>query len=161
MKKGLGCLAAVVVLVVILAVVAAGSYNRLVGLSQAVDAQWAQVRSRLHELPGKRDARTPREPPMIRCLVPAAEPEDEVVLSELRVRAEEDAGRGLVLPVAVDVVRAEAVGDHLVTADRVARRVDVQLETGVRVATHAWMEHGGEASAARPEGPALLAAVGR
>src|SRR5947199_958450 len=43
MKKGLGCLAAVVVLVVILAVVAAGSYNRLVGLSQAVDAQWAQV----------------------------------------------------------------------------------------------------------------------
>src|SRR5438876_12336706 len=45
MKKGLGCLAAVVVLVVILAVVAAGAYNGLVGLSQAVDAQWAQVES--------------------------------------------------------------------------------------------------------------------
>jgi LemA protein len=45
MKKGLGCLAAVVVVVVILAVVGAGSYNRLVALSQAVDAQWAQVES--------------------------------------------------------------------------------------------------------------------
>ena len=45
MSKGLGCLAAVVVVVVILAVIAGGSYNRLVGLSQAVDAQWAQVES--------------------------------------------------------------------------------------------------------------------
>ena len=45
MSKGLGCLAAVVVVVIILAVMAGGSYNRLVGLSQAVDAQWAQVES--------------------------------------------------------------------------------------------------------------------
>ena len=45
MKKGLGCLAAVVVVVVILAVMVGGSYNRLVGLSQAADAQWAQVES--------------------------------------------------------------------------------------------------------------------
>jgi LemA protein len=45
MSKGFGCLAAVVVVVVILAVIAGGSYNRLVGLSQAVDAQWAQVES--------------------------------------------------------------------------------------------------------------------
>jgi LemA protein len=45
MSKGLGCLAAVVVVVIILAVIAGGSYNRLVGLSQAVDAQWAQVES--------------------------------------------------------------------------------------------------------------------
>jgi LemA protein len=45
MTKGLGCLAAVVVVVIILAVIAGGSYNRLVGLSQAVDAQWAQVES--------------------------------------------------------------------------------------------------------------------
>jgi LemA protein len=45
MRKGLGCLAAVVVVVVILAVMAGGSYNRLVGLSQGVDAQWAQVES--------------------------------------------------------------------------------------------------------------------
>jgi LemA protein len=43
--KALGCLAAVVLLVVILAVAAGGSYNRLVGLSQGVDAQWAQVES--------------------------------------------------------------------------------------------------------------------
>ena len=45
MSKGLGCLAAVVVVVIILALIAGGSYNRLVGLSQAVDAQWAQVES--------------------------------------------------------------------------------------------------------------------
>jgi len=45
MSKGLGCLAAVVVVVIILAVIVGGSYNRLVGLSQAVDAQWAQVES--------------------------------------------------------------------------------------------------------------------
>jgi LemA protein len=45
MRKGLGCLAAVVVVVIILAVMAGGSYNRLVGLSQGVDAQWAQVES--------------------------------------------------------------------------------------------------------------------
>src|SRR5688572_10644050 len=45
MSKGLGCLAAVVVVVIILAVIAGGSNNRLVGLSQAVDAQWAQVES--------------------------------------------------------------------------------------------------------------------
>jgi LemA protein len=45
MSKGLGCLAAVVVVVIILAVIAGGSYNRLVGLSQGVDAQWAQVES--------------------------------------------------------------------------------------------------------------------
>ena len=45
MSKGLGCLAAVVVVVIILAVMVGGTYNRLVGLSQAVDAQWAQVES--------------------------------------------------------------------------------------------------------------------
>jgi LemA protein len=45
MSKGLGCLAAVVVVVIILAVMVGGSYNRLVGLSQGVDAQWAQVES--------------------------------------------------------------------------------------------------------------------
>jgi len=43
MKKAWGCLAAVVVVAVLLAVMAAGSYNRLVGLSQGVDSQWAQV----------------------------------------------------------------------------------------------------------------------
>ena len=43
MKMAWGCLAAVVVIAIILAVVAAGSYNRLVGLSQGVDSQWAQV----------------------------------------------------------------------------------------------------------------------
>jgi LemA protein len=45
MSKALGCLAVVAVVVVILAVIAFGSYNSLVGLSQAVDAQWAQVES--------------------------------------------------------------------------------------------------------------------
>ena len=34
-----------VVVVLILAVIALGSYNRLVGLAQGVDAQWAQVES--------------------------------------------------------------------------------------------------------------------
>ena len=43
MSKALGCLVVVVVVVVILGVMAGGSYNSLVGLSQAVDAQWAQV----------------------------------------------------------------------------------------------------------------------
>jgi LemA protein len=45
MKRGLGCLVALVVVVVILAIMVGGSYNRLVGLSQGVDAQWAQVES--------------------------------------------------------------------------------------------------------------------
>ena len=43
MAKALGCLAVVVVVVIIAAVVLIAPYNRLVGLSQAVDAQWAQV----------------------------------------------------------------------------------------------------------------------
>jgi LemA protein len=43
MSKALGCLVVVIVVVVILGVMAGGSYNSLVGLSQAVDAQWAQV----------------------------------------------------------------------------------------------------------------------
>jgi LemA protein len=45
MKKGLGCLIAAVVVLVIVGLLAGGSYNRLVGLSQGVDAQWAQVES--------------------------------------------------------------------------------------------------------------------
>jgi LemA protein len=45
MSKGVGCLVAAVVGVVILGLVFMGMYNRLVGLSQAVDAQWAQVES--------------------------------------------------------------------------------------------------------------------
>jgi LemA protein len=44
-SKGLGCLAAVVIVAIIVGVMAMGSYNRLVGLSQGVDAQWAQVES--------------------------------------------------------------------------------------------------------------------
>ena len=41
--KWLGCLGALVLVVLVVAVVALGAYNNLVGLSQAVDAQWAQV----------------------------------------------------------------------------------------------------------------------
>jgi LemA protein len=40
---GLGCLAAVVVVVLLAALAGVGVYNSLVGKSQAVDAQWAQV----------------------------------------------------------------------------------------------------------------------
>ena len=43
MMKWLGCLGAVVLVVLVLGAVALGSYNSLVGLGQAVDAQWAQV----------------------------------------------------------------------------------------------------------------------
>jgi len=43
MLKGLGCLVVLVVVAIIAVVVLGGTYNRLVGLSQAVDAQWAQV----------------------------------------------------------------------------------------------------------------------
>jgi LemA protein len=43
MAKGLGCLAVVVVIVIIAVVALGGTYNRLVGLGQGVDAQWAQV----------------------------------------------------------------------------------------------------------------------
>jgi LemA protein len=43
MAKALGCLAVVVVVVIIAAVVLIAPYNRLVALSQGVDAQWAQV----------------------------------------------------------------------------------------------------------------------
>jgi LemA protein len=45
MSKGVGCLVAAVVGVVILGLVFMGMYNGLVRLSQAVDAQWAQVES--------------------------------------------------------------------------------------------------------------------
>ena len=45
MTKGLGCLAVVVVGVIILALMMMGTYNNLVGLSQATDAQWANVES--------------------------------------------------------------------------------------------------------------------
>jgi LemA protein len=44
MSKGIGCVVVVVVLV-ILGLALLGTYNNLVGLSQAVDAQWAQVES--------------------------------------------------------------------------------------------------------------------
>lgn len=45
MKKGLGCLIAVVVAVVILGMYLVGVYNSLVGSEQAVEAQWAQVQN--------------------------------------------------------------------------------------------------------------------
>jgi LemA protein len=45
MSKAVGCLVAAVVVLIIVAVAVMGLYNRLVGLSQAVDAQWAQVES--------------------------------------------------------------------------------------------------------------------
>lgn len=40
---GLGCLGIVVLGLLVVGVVAFGSYNKLVGLGQGVDAQWAQV----------------------------------------------------------------------------------------------------------------------
>jgi LemA protein len=43
MMKWLGCLGVVVLAVLILGGIALGTYNNLVGLGQAVDAQWAQV----------------------------------------------------------------------------------------------------------------------
>ena len=43
MMKWLGCLGVLVVIVLIIGGVALGVYNNLVGLGQAVDAQWAQV----------------------------------------------------------------------------------------------------------------------
>jgi len=43
MLKWLGCLGALVLVVLVLGGIALGSYNSLVGLGQAVDAQWAQV----------------------------------------------------------------------------------------------------------------------
>src|SRR5213593_539275 len=43
MAKALGCLAVVVVVVILAALVFGGTYNHLVALAQAVDAQWAQV----------------------------------------------------------------------------------------------------------------------
>ena len=43
MMKWLGCLGGVVVIALIIGGIAVGVYNNLVGLSQAVDAQWGQV----------------------------------------------------------------------------------------------------------------------
>jgi len=43
MMKWLGCLGALALVVLVVGVVALGAYNSLVGLNQAVDAQWAQV----------------------------------------------------------------------------------------------------------------------
>jgi LemA protein len=45
MTKGLGCLAVIVVALIVLALAGLGTYNSLVGLSQATDAQWANVES--------------------------------------------------------------------------------------------------------------------
>src|SRR5687767_4754482 len=45
MSKGVGCLAVVVVVLVVLALAMMDTYNSLVGLSQATDAQWANVES--------------------------------------------------------------------------------------------------------------------
>jgi len=45
MSKGIGCAVVVVIVLVVLGLALAGTYNNLVGLSQAVDAQWAQVES--------------------------------------------------------------------------------------------------------------------
>ncbi len=42
-KLGLGCVVLIVILIVIVGVSMMGTYNRLVGLGQGVDAQWAQV----------------------------------------------------------------------------------------------------------------------
>ena len=42
-KLGLGCIVLVVILAVIVGISMAGTYNRLVGLGQEVDKQWAQV----------------------------------------------------------------------------------------------------------------------
>lgn len=42
-KLGLGCVVLVVILAIIVGVSMAGTYNRLVGLGQEVDKQWAQV----------------------------------------------------------------------------------------------------------------------
>jgi LemA protein len=45
MRKGLGCLIALAVAVVVLGMYAMGVYNGLVGSQQAVEAQWAQVQN--------------------------------------------------------------------------------------------------------------------
>ena len=45
MTKGLGCLAVVAVVAIVLGLMLMGSYNSLVGLRQATDAQWANVES--------------------------------------------------------------------------------------------------------------------
>src|SRR5271166_2028222 len=42
-RTAIGCLIAVVLVVVVLGLMVAGTYNTLVAQSQAVDAQWAQV----------------------------------------------------------------------------------------------------------------------
>ena len=44
-KLGLGCVALIVVIAVILGISMAGTYNRLVTAGQTVDAQWANVES--------------------------------------------------------------------------------------------------------------------
>src|SRR5215471_13039877 len=46
-KLGLGCIVvgALAIIALILVVFAGGSYNRLVGLNQGVDKQWAQVQN--------------------------------------------------------------------------------------------------------------------
>ena len=41
--KAIGCLAVVIIVIAVLGLVLMGAYNNLVGLGQAVDAQWAQV----------------------------------------------------------------------------------------------------------------------
>ena len=43
MSKGIGCAVVAVIVLGVLGLALAGTYNSLVGLSQAVDAQWAQV----------------------------------------------------------------------------------------------------------------------
>src|SRR5687768_5084013 len=44
-KYGLGCGALIVVLLLVVLMGGCGSYNRLVGMAQGVDSQWAQVQN--------------------------------------------------------------------------------------------------------------------
>ena len=42
-KLGLGCVVLVVIIAIVIGISMMGTYNRLVGLGQGVDTQWAQV----------------------------------------------------------------------------------------------------------------------
>ena len=49
MGIGLGCLAVIVLVALVLAVGGVGTYNNLVSSSEAVDTQWSQVENVYHQ----------------------------------------------------------------------------------------------------------------
>ena len=88
-KLGLGCVAVLLIVLVIVGISLAGTYNRLVNLSQEVDKQWAQVENTYQR-------RADLVPNLVATVRGAAEFEKETLEAVTEARA--SVGRAQVTP---------------------------------------------------------------